>query len=337
MISEVTQAQIERYRTQGYLAIEGFLSPEELLQWRDSADRAVKNRLAAVKKGIESGSVKTTMGDRFRGPLKAMLGQKGIDNVRNGLRKILGRKLVPVGFSGTLNSNQGKPDSYYAKVYIQCIHLAAEDESLRKMVHDPRIGKVAAALAGCNGIRMYHDQALFKPPYGNPTAWHLDNPFWSFHSRQAMTMWVALDDATLANGCMNYIPTSHLSATYDKNLSIGDNFSGLFKMYPDWMKIDPTSAPCPAGSVVFHNGLTAHGAGVNVTNKPRRAYACALMPDGAVFNGNKDVLPNDYFKSLKIGDVLNNEQVHPLLWKEEVAGSSMAPPMGQHVFVGAPA
>jgi ectoine hydroxylase-related dioxygenase (phytanoyl-CoA dioxygenase family) len=335
MISELTQDQIQRYRSQGYLILENFLSPDELREWRDSADRAVKNRLAAVKQGVESGSVKQTMGDRFRGPLKAMLGQKGIDRLRNGARKILGRKLVPVGFSGTLNSNQGNPDSYYAKVYVQCIHLAAEDEGLKKMVRDARIGKVAAQLAGTNGIRLYHDQALFKPPYGNPTAWHLDNPFWSFHSRQAMTMWVALDDATLSNGCMNYIPTSHLTATNEKNLSIGDNFAGLFKMYPDWMKIDPVSCPCPAGSVVFHNGLTAHGAGVNVTNKPRRAYACALMPEGATFNGNKDVLPAEYFKSLKVGDLLNNEQVHPLLWRDEKAAASGTPSTGQRSMAGA--
>jgi phytanoyl-CoA hydroxylase len=317
MNGELTQAQIDQYRSQGFLLIENFFTPEEISEFKEATNRAVQRRIEAVQAGIQSGAVKKTMGDRFRAPLKAVLGQKGIDRLRNGLRKVLGKKLVPIGFSGALNSNQGNPESYYAKVYTQCIGLAKEEESIRKMILDPRVGKVAATLAGVKGIRMYHDQALYKQAYGNPTAWHLDNPFWSFHSHQAMTMWVALEDATTNNGCMNYIPGSHLKANHEKNLSIGDNFAGLFKLYPDWLKIDPVSVPCKAGSVAFHNGLTAHGAGVNITNKPRKAYAVAFMPDGSVFNGIKDVLPSDYFKSLKVGDVLNDQQVHPLVWKDE--------------------
>ena len=43
---------------------------------------------------------------------------------------------------------------------------------------------------------------------------------------------------------------------------------------------------------------------------------CAYMPDGSTFNGQKNVLPDDYFKSLKLGDVLNNDTQNPLLWKK---------------------
>jgi ectoine hydroxylase-related dioxygenase (phytanoyl-CoA dioxygenase family) len=215
-----------------------------------------------------------------------------------------------------LNTNQGDEDSYYAKVYVQCIRLHAEHEVMRKLILDERLGKVAATLAGVDGVRLYHDQALFKPAQGNPTAWHLDNPFWSFHSPKAMTMWIALDDATLGNGCMWYVPGSHKTATPEKNLNIGEDFAGLFKMYPEWKKIDTVACPYPAGSVVFHNGMTAHAAGANLTQKPRRAFAIALMPEGSVFNGRQDVLSMDYFKTLKVGDVLDNNEVHPLLWSK---------------------
>ncbi len=335
MNCELSQAQIDQYRTQGFLVVENFFSPEEISEFKEATNRAVQRRLEAVQAGIQSGTVKKTMGDRFRAPLKAMLGQKGIDRLRNGLRKVLGKKLVPIGFSGALNSNQGNPESYYAKVYTQCIGLAKEEEGIRKMIQDPRVGKAAATLAGVKGIRLYHDQALYKQAYGNPTAWHLDNPFWSFHSHQAMTMWVALEDATMNNGCMSYVPGTHLMANHEKNLSIGDNFAGLFKLYPDWVKIDPVSCPCKAGTVAFHNGLTAHGAGVNITNKPRKAYAVAFMPDGSVFNGIKDVLPADYFKSLKVGDVLNDPQVHPLVWKDDSGRTPSSAAASKPVTVGA--
>ena len=217
-------------------------------------------------------------------------------------------------FAQSLN-NQADPDAYYAQVFTQCLKLLETHAGMRELLLDPRLGQIAATLAGVDGIRIWHDQALFKPPFGNPTGWHLDNPYWSFSSPNALSLWVALDDATLANGCMWYIPGSHKTATY-ANSGIGNNLADLFKIYPQWREIEPIGCPVPAGSAVFHNGMTAHGAGANMTNKPRRAMTCAYMPDGSTFNGTKNILPDDYFASLQIGDVLHNDAVNPLLWKK---------------------
>ena len=212
-------------------------------------------------------------------------------------------------------NNQQDPDAYYAQVFTQCVKLADTHAGMREIMFDPRLGEVAATLAGVEGIRIWHDQALFKPPFGNPTAWHLDDPYWSFDSRQAISLWVALDDATLGNGCMWYIPGSHKTATYE-NAGIGQNQADLFKIYPLWREIEPVAGPCPAGSAVYHNGLTAHGAGANMTNKPRRAMTCAYMPDGSTFNGKKNVLPDEYFSALQFGDVLDDPLINPLLWRK---------------------
>ncbi|MBB6052810.1 phytanoyl-CoA dioxygenase family protein [Armatimonas rosea] len=227
--------------------------------------------------------------------------------------------LTAAGVSSTetnrILSNQHNPDSYYAQVFTQCIKLLETHDGMKELMLDPRLGELAATLAGVDGIRIWHDQALFKPPFGNPTGWHLDNPYWSFSTRDTLSLWVALDDATLGNGCMWYIPGSHKTATWE-NAGIGQNMSDLFKLYPQWREIEPVACPCPAGSAVFHNGLTAHGAGANMTNKPRRAMTCGYMPDGATFNGQQNILPDDYFQSLKIGDVLNNDTLNPLVWKK---------------------
>jgi hypothetical protein len=103
------------------------------------------------------------------------------------------------------------------------------------------------------------------------------------------------------------------SARY-QTVDIGKKLGGLFDVYPDWRAINPVAGPCPAGSAVFHNGLTAHGAGANMTNKPRRAMTCAYMPDGSTFNGTPNILPKAYFESLKVGDVLNDDTINPLIW-----------------------
>jgi len=272
MKTEISDAQIESYQTNGFLCIENFLDTAELETWRSVTDDAVAQRLEASKNS----------------------GAWGVDP--NAL------------------TNQGDDDSYYSQVFTQCVRLADTHEGMRNLMYDARLGQVAGTLAQVDGIRIWHDQALIKPPFGNATAWHLDNPYWSFSSPNSLSIWVALDDATLANGCMWYLPGTHKQARYE-NVGIGHNQRDLFKVYPEWQHIETQSAACPAGSVVFHNGLTAHGAGANMTARPRRAMTCAYMPDGSTFNGEQNVLPKNYFESLKIGDTLNNDEQNPLIWK----------------------
>lgn len=48
--------------------------------------------------------------------------------------------------------------------------------------------------------------------------------------------------------------------------------------------------------------------------RPHRAYAIAFMPEKATFNGIKDVMPTEYFKSLRVGDLLDNDEIYPLIW-----------------------
>jgi phytanoyl-CoA hydroxylase len=265
MRTELTQAQIDFYRENGFLVIEECLDAAELEEWRRCTEEAVARRLEMTAAG------------------------------------------------GHPLSNQKDPDAYYARVFTQCLRLADIHEGMRRLILSPEIGKMGATLAGVAGLRVWHDQALIKPPHGNPTAWHLDVPYWSFDSRDALSIWVALDDATLANGCMWYIPGSHRTARFE-NVGIGQNMGGLFNVYPEWREIESVPCPCPAGSVVWHNGLTAHGAGANMTPYPRRAMTCGFMPDGCTFNGKQNILREEYVRSLKIGDPLNDEVQNPLVW-----------------------
>ncbi len=204
-------------------------------------------------------------------------------------------------------------DAYYNNVFVQRVNLWQSNERMRKLMLDARLGQLAAKLAGVEGIRIWHDQALIKQPWANPTGWHLDNPYWSFHSPQAITIWVALDDATLENGCLWFLPGTHKSATYE-NSGIGPNIGDLFKVYPDWGKLKAVPAPMKAGSCSFHNGLIAHGAGVNMTPGWRRAMTCAYMPDGSIFNGKPNILRKEQLAKLEIGDKLEDDEQTPLIY-----------------------
>jgi phytanoyl-CoA hydroxylase len=252
-----TAEQVETYRRDGFVLIEGFLDDAELARWRAETEAAVAHRLAVAAK---------------------------------------------------------QDDSYYSRVFMQLQRLADTHPGVAELILDRRLGEVAATLAGIPAIRVWHDQALIKPPYGNPTAWHLDDPFWSFSSRDAISVWIALDDATIENGCLWYLPGTQRSARFDL-VEIGSNFGALFDDYPEWVEIEPVATPCAAGGAVFHNGLVAHAAGANMTPRPRRAMTCAFMPDGSTFNGTQNILPDDYVERLAIGDVLDDDTINPLVYQ----------------------
>jgi phytanoyl-CoA hydroxylase len=216
---------------------------------------------------------------------------------------------IKTGYDDGIN----KDSDFYGLVFDQLINLWQTNSRVRKLMLRPELGKVASMLSGANGIRIWHDQALFKRPWANPTTLHLDVPFWSFSARDAISMWVALDDATQDNGCLYFLPGTHKKTDY-RHIGITKNMNAIFTIYPELASVEAVAVPMRAGSASFHNGLCIHGAGSNMTPRPRRAMTCAYMPEGATFNGEKNVLPDEYLSTLKIGDPLNNDQQNPLLW-----------------------
>jgi ectoine hydroxylase-related dioxygenase (phytanoyl-CoA dioxygenase family) len=203
--------------------------------------------------------------------------------------------------------------SYFGNVFDQLINLWQTSERVKKLMRNPQLGRMACQLSGAKGIRIWHDQALIKQPWANPTTLHLDTPFWSFSSRDALSIWIALDDVTLSNGCLYFLPRSHLQTNF-QNIGITSNMNAIFQVYPEMISTQAVAAPMKAGSASFHNGLCIHGAGPNMTPYPRRAMTCAYMPDGSTYNGQRNILSEDYAAQLAIGDLLADETQNPLLF-----------------------
>jgi len=223
-------------------------------------------------------------------------------------RKMPGKELI-TGEDDGIN----KESEYFGKVFDQMINLWQTNEKVRQIMLDEQLGKMVSQLAGWEGTRIWHDQALIKRPWANPTSWHLDTPFWSFSDRRALSIWVALDDATLENGCLYFIPRSDLYTGFE-TANIGKNMDSIFTVYPALSKMSSVAAPMKAGSCSFHNGLTIHGAGANMTNGFRRAMTCAYMPDGATYNGIQNILSDEQVNNLQVGSLLNDNQQNPLIY-----------------------
>jgi len=225
-----------------------------------------------------------------------------------------GRKMPNADTKVGEDDGINKDSDYYGKVFDQLLNLWQTNDSIKQIMLNENIGRMAATLAGWSGTRIWHDQALIKRPWANPTSWHLDTPFWSFSDRRALSIWVALDDATYENGCLYFIPGSCHTTTFE-NPGIGKNMDAIFDYYPQFRQTASVAVPMKAGSCSFHNGLTIHGAGANMTNGYRRAMTCAYMPDGATFNGIKNILSDEQVARLQPGDVLNDDAQNPLIYK----------------------
>ena len=118
------------------------------------------------------------------------------------------------------------------------------------------------------------EHAIRKPPrVGPPTPWHQDEAFFNGQTDyESLTIWVPLQAATVENGCMRYVPGSHVGPLVPHR-SIGDDprVHGLEAVGVD--EAAAVHAPIPAGGAAIHYYRTLHAAGPNTSEQPRRAYA----------------------------------------------------------------
>lgn len=230
----------------------------------------------------------------------------------------------PQRFPGAEVADDRADDAYYRQVFDQRVNLWKDCPALRDCVLDERLGRLAADLAGVDRIRLWHDQALIKEAWANPTNWHQDLPYWSFDSPRACSLWVALDDTTLQNGCLYFLPGSQRTERREKQ-DLSRSMGDVFALFPERRLEEARATPLRAGSCTVHNALTLHAAGPNMTPRRRRAMTCAFLPDGVPFNGQQNVLPADYFRSLRVGDLLQSDAHNPLLFdRAATSGASRA-------------
>ena len=230
------------------------------------------------------------------------------------LRAAVSQGVDQLGRLRLAGSDDVEEEGYQNTKFLQRVNLWKINDTIRKYFLDPTLGEMLCTLEGIDGIRVWHDQTLQKQPWANPTVWHTDVPHWSFDTHHAATIWIALGDATLENGCLYFLPGSHKVTRMDR-VSIGDEIAGYFKTYPEFKEVVAVPAAMEAGRASVHNGLMAHAAGPNMTPGWRRAMTCAYMPDGATFNGTQNILSDEQVAALDIGDVLDDESQNPLVWR----------------------
>ncbi|MGB0922157.1 MAG: phytanoyl-CoA dioxygenase family protein [Alphaproteobacteria bacterium] len=201
--------------------------------------------------------------------------------------------------------------------FQQAQNLRLQSEVVAAFCLSPRLGAVAAGLLGADAVRVYHDQALFKPGHTGPSYWHQDQYFWPLDTPMSLGLWMPLVPITPEMGCMRYAAKSHElgdlgqhtinqeSETFFDGI-IGDNKLDVFE--------DEHFAP---GDCAFHSGWTIHGAKANQTDTMREAMVVTFYPDGTRVtefkNGYQEYDAKTFLGGKKPGEMADSP-LNPVVW-----------------------
>lgn len=150
------------------------------------------------------------------------------------------------------------------------------------MLWNPAFTVPAAQLLG-GAVRFWHDQLFCKPPlHGGRVAWHQDYSYWTRTTPMAhVSCWIALDDSTVDNGCVHYVPGSQRWSLLPITGLAGD-MEAIEAVLTGEQRahFKPDAIELRKGEASFHHPLMIHGSFENKTDRPRRATVINAVRDG---------------------------------------------------------
>lgn len=202
----------------------------------------------------------------------------------------------------------------YGMAFLQISNLWPQDARARAFCFSTRLARIATELMQVDGVRMYHDQALFKEPGGGFTPWHVDQFYWPLSSANSVTAWVPLQATPLEMGPLQFAIGSQVIME-NRDLSISDESERKINQSLKDFPKDETAYDL--GEVSFHSGWTFHRAGPNQTEAMRKVMTVIYIEDGMrVAPPKHDAQENDlktWMPGMNVGDVIDSS-LNPVLY-----------------------
>jgi non-haem Fe2+, alpha-ketoglutarate-dependent halogenase len=187
--------------------------------------------------------------------------EEEITNIRRYFDELLAKTLAAGGDSYSITTAHLR----YGRVY--------------DMLTDARIVTRIKDLIGENVIAWGSHFFCKMPGDGKRVSWHQDSSYWPLTPSMAVTAWLAIDDATVENACMRYIPGSHQLGHLTYTLSENDEANVLNQTVPDAESLGhPVDVQLKAGEISIHSDLLLHGSEANQSNKRRCGLTLRYCP-----------------------------------------------------------
>lgn len=164
----------------------------------------------------------------------------------------------------------------YERAFLQIMNLWRENDEVQEFVFSRRLAQIAADLMGVEGVRLYHDQALYKEPSGGITPWHADQFYWPLASPKTVTVWIPLQETPMEMGPLAFAEGSQ-HVEIGRDIEISDDSEKILSEALQAQNFPMNDTPFALGEVSFHAGWTFHRAGPNVSNRPRKVMTMIYM------------------------------------------------------------
>ena len=239
----------------------------------DSLVKATSARAARRPTGAGSSDLASRYDRDGYVVLADALSASAVQALRDEAGRICRGRLGPV--EGLQRAGADEPDEVVVRRYL-CIHFPHKlSDRMRGMLAHPIVVDALRQLIGPNVKAV--QSMLFIKSEGKPgQAWHQDELFIPTRDRSLTAAWIALDDATVENGCLWVLPGSHQRGVLYPDRDHHDpRFDCEVEAYDfPYRDEDAVAVEVPAGSVVVFNGYLLH---MSLPNSGRHGLRRALV------------------------------------------------------------
>ena len=205
----------------------------------------------------------------------------------------------------------------YGKAFLQIMNLWTHTEVVKDIVFSKKIAQIATGLMQTTGVRLYHDQALFKEPNGGHTPWHADQYYWPLDTENTVTAWIPLQATPLNYGPLEFSAGSNkLTAGRDKQIS--DESQAFLEAELKRHAFNHVVEPFDVGEISFHRGWLYHRAGPNVSGNMRKVMTMIYMDKDTVLktpeNHNQQADWDTWCPGAELGAVVATP-LNPILYE----------------------
>ena len=205
----------------------------------------------------------------------------------------------------------------YGKAFLQIMNIWTRSATVKEIVFSKRLAKIAADLMGVDGVRMYHDQALFKEPGGGHTPWHADQYYWPLSNDNTVTAWIPLQETGLELGPLEFSAKSQ-QLQDGRTLKISDDSEAIIQKKLTLNDFEKVVEPFDLGEVSFHSGWIFHRAGANNTSQMRKVMTIIYIEKDMKLkepgNENQQADWETWCPGAIVGEIINTP-LNPILYE----------------------
>ena len=206
----------------------------------------------------------------------------------------------------------------YSRAFIQVINLWRYSRKVTEFVMGKRLAAIATELMEVGGVRLYHDQALFKEQTGGFTPWHADQQYWPLATNKTTTAWIPLQAVTLEMAPLSFAAGSHTDKRF-RDLAISDDSEQVIQTAMN--KHDVNCTPFDLGEISFHSGWMYHRAPANSSGQMRGIFTIIYMDKDMTLkapeNSNQLRDRNNYCPDIEVGAICNSK-LNPLIYSQSI-------------------